>query len=345
MSGIQTIFGGAQFQREGRFADPATLLKVYDALEKGGVRKIDTAHIYGASEEILGQTGGSKRFEIDTKAPGGLIPGSITTQGVQGFAHRSKKLLDVEQVDVYYIHAPDVVPLEEMLAGVNEIYKEGWFKRFGLSNFFARDVQKIYDICKREGYPLPTVYQGDYSAIARKQEEELLPLLRKLDIVSLHNIPLINQLAFQPYSQTIQHTDLKIKSFYAYSPLAGGFLTKSVADITARTGRFAPGQPFGEAYNKRFNKPCFLEALEKWAAVAEREGTTKADLAYRWVKYNSPLKPEYGDGIIVGATSLEQLEQTLAGIGKGPVSEEAAKAIEEIWEGVKSEAVLDLINQ
>jgi aryl-alcohol dehydrogenase-like predicted oxidoreductase len=117
----------------------------------------------------------------------------MTTQGVQGFAHRSKKLLDIEQVDVYYIHAPDVVPVEEMLAGVNEIYKEGWFKRFGLSNFFAEDVQKIYDICKREGYPLPTVYQGDYSAIARKQEEELLPLLRKLDIVSSHKPPsLIN---------------------------------------------------------------------------------------------------------------------------------------------------------
>jgi aflatoxin B1 aldehyde reductase len=344
MSGIQTIFGGAQFQREGRFADPSTLLKVYDALEEAGVRKIDTAHIYGASEEILGQTGGSKRFEIDTKAPGGLIPGSMTAQGVQGFAHTSKKLLDVEQVDVYYIHAPDVVPIEEMLAGVNEIYKEGWFKRFGLSNFLAEDVQKIYDICKREGYPLPTVYQGDYSAIARKQEEELLPLLHKLDIVSLHK-PLINQLGFNHTAKRPSNTDLNNKSFYAYSPLAGGFLTKSVADITSRKGRFAPGATYGEAYNKRFNKPCFLEALEKWAAVAEREDTTKADLAYRWVKYNSPLKQEYGDGIIIGATSLEQLEQTLAGIGKGPVSEEAAREIEEIWEGVKSEAVLDLINQ
>jgi len=186
--GIQIIFGGAQFQREGRFADKAILLKVYDALEKAGVRKIDTAHIYGASEEILGQTGGGKRFEIDTKAPGGIIPGSMTAQGVLGSARRSKKLLDIEQVDVYYLHSPDVVPIEETLAGVNEVYKEGWFKRFGLSNFYAEDVQKVYDICKREGYPLPSVYQGDYSAIARKQEEELLPLLRKLGIVSFVQI-------------------------------------------------------------------------------------------------------------------------------------------------------------
>ena len=98
-------------------------------------------------------------------------------------------------------------------------------------------------------------------------------------------------------------------------------------------------------YNKRFNKPCFLDALEQWAAVAEQEGTTKADLAYRWVKYNSALKPEYGDAIIIGATSLDQLEQTLKGLEGGPVSESAAKAIDEIWEGVKTEAVLDFINQ
>lgn len=79
--------------------------------------------------------------------------------------------------------------------------------------------------------------------------------------------------------------------------------------------------------------------------MAEREGTTKADLAYRWVKYNSPLKAKYGDAIIIGATSLEQLEQTLAVIGKGPVSDAAAKAIDEIWEGVREESVLDLIHQ
>jgi len=79
--------------------------------------------------------------------------------------------------------------------------------------------------------------------------------------------------------------------------------------------------------------------------VAEREGTTKADLAYRWVKYNSPLKAEFGDAIIIGATSLEQLEQTLAGIDAGPLGDAAAKAINEIWEGVKGESVLDLIHQ
>ena len=181
------------FQHQGSFSDPATLQSVYEALEKSGCKKIDTATRYGASEEILGQSGGSKRFTIDTKAPGGIYPGSSTAQGTQDFAQQSKKALQIEQVDVWYLHAPDTVPIEETLKGVNEAYKQGWFKRFGLSNYLAGDVQKIYDICKREGYPLPSVYQGDYSPITRKQEELMLPTLRKLGIVSIDSCDMISK--------------------------------------------------------------------------------------------------------------------------------------------------------
>ena len=135
------------------------------------------------------------------------------------------------------------------------------------------------------------------------------------------------------------------QSFYAYSPLAGGFLVKSKEDIIARKGRLDPSTPYGDLYNKRLNKPSYLEALEKWAAAAEQEGTSKAELAYRWVRYNSDLKPEYGDAIIIGASSLEQLEKTLAIIDKGPLSETAVRAIDQIWESVKEEATLSLINE
>jgi len=71
------------------------------------------------------------------------------------------------------------------------------------------------------------------------------------------------------------------------------------------------------------------------------EGVSKASLAYRWVKFNSPLKPEYGDAIILGAGGNEQLRQTLDTINQGPLSEKAVKAIDELWEGIKHEAPLD----
>lgn len=67
----------------------------------------------------------------------------------------------------------------------------------------------------------------------------------------------------------------------------------------------------------------------------------RADLAYRWVRYNSPLKPEHGDALIVGASSIEQLKETLNSIGSGPLSDKAVKRIDELWDLIAHEAPLD----
>jgi aflatoxin B1 aldehyde reductase len=215
------------------------------------------------------------------------------------------------QVDIFYIHAPDSsVPLSETLAGVNEVYKKGLFTRFGLSNYQAADVEAVYAHCREHNYVLPSVYQGNYSAVARKQDTLLFPTLRKLKI-----------------------------AFYAYSPLAGGFLTKSKQQIADGAGRF--GDALGGMYKDMYAKPAYLEALAEWEAIAQDVGCSKADLAYRWVTYNSPLKPEYGDGIIVGASTLKQLEQTMEGLKAGPLSAEAVKRIDHVWKTVEHEAPLD----
>lgn len=219
--------------------------------------------------------------------------------------------IDLCQVDIFYIHAPDSsVPLSSTLAGVNEVYKKGYFTRFGLSNYQAQDVEAVYNHCKENGYVLPSVYQGNYSAVARKQDSLLFPTLRKLNI-----------------------------AFYAYSPLAGGFLTKTKEQIAEGAGRF--GDVLGGMYKNMYAKPAYLEALSEWEAIAKDTGCSKADLAYRWVTYNSPLKPEQGDGVIVGASSLKQLEQTLEGLKAGPLPEEAVKKIDHIWTKIEHEAPLD----
>lgn len=76
--------------------------------------------------------------------------------------------LPYSSVDIFYLHAPDrSTPYEVALKGINELYKEGKFKRFGLSNFPSYEVAEIVEICKANGYVLPTVYQGMYNAIAR----------------------------------------------------------------------------------------------------------------------------------------------------------------------------------
>lgn len=128
------------------------------------------------------------------------------------------------QVDVYYIHCPDPsLDVSDMLKGIGDAYKAGYFKRFGLSNFKADDVEHIHTLCKKEGYPLPTVYQGNYSAVARRVETELFPTLRKLNI-----------------------------AFYAYSPVAGGLLTKTKEQIiegNKDAGRFGKDHWLSGIYN------------------------------------------------------------------------------------------------
>jgi aryl-alcohol dehydrogenase-like predicted oxidoreductase len=206
-------------------------------------------------------------------------------------------------VDIFYIHQPDhSIPISETLAGINELHQAGHFKRFGLSNYLAADVQAVYDHCKEHSYVLPTVYQGNYNPVARGSEKSLFPTLRKLSI-----------------------------AFYAYSPLAGGFLAKTVEDVEAGKGRFDPETPAGKRNRARYANPTFYAALTAWGEVAKTQGCSQSNLAYRWVTFNSPLKKEYGDAIIIGASSEKQAVETLEGIKEGPLDAEVSERIDDIW--------------
>ena len=217
------------------------------------------------------------------------------------------------QVDVYYIHSPDRrVSWRETLSGLDELYKQGAFKRLGLSNFLGREVDEIVQVAKDNGFVLPSVYQGNYSAIARRTEEELFPVLRK------HNM-----------------------AFYAYSPLAGSFLAKSEGSLFAPNSRFAQTDFTGALYNGMYNKPSYISALTVWGKISESEGISRAELAYRWIVYHSKLQAELGDAVILGARKQQQLRDTMAAIKKGPLSDGAVEGIEAIWAIVKDDAALD----
>ncbi|KAJ9613114.1 hypothetical protein H2200_003055 [Cladophialophora chaetospira] len=313
---IKVVFGTVPIGNSKPWDEEEYINEGFSILQAHGVETLDTARLYGESEKRLGEVKAGDKFVIDTKWTGGFIPGNASRDKIIEDAKDSVAKLGVKQVDIFYLHAPDESSaLEDTLAGVNEVYRTGLFKRFGISNFSATDVEKIIDICNTNGYILPTVYQGNYSPVARLQESKLFPTLRK------HGL-----------------------AFYAYSPLAGGFLTKTAQQIKDGAGRFDENA-VGGMYRSMYMKPAFLEALAKWEGIASDEGCTRAELAYRWVAHSSGLKKHYGDAIIVGASSCEQLEQTLAGIEKGPLSEQALKAIDAVWEGIKHEAPLDNFNR
>ena len=164
-----------------------------------------------------------------------------------------------------------------------------------------------------KGYVLPSVYQGNYNPVSRLNEAELFPLLRKLKM-----------------------------SFYAYSPLAGGFLVKTPEFLAAgNQGRWDKSASYGELYHKLYNKPSMLQALNQWEAISKESGIDKAALAYRWVTFNSHLTTKFGDGIIIGAGRLSQLEETLKWLEDGPLDSKATQQIDKVWDAVKHEAPFD----
>lgn len=215
------------------------------------------------------------------------------------------------------MHRPERrTSLEDTFAGINELYQQGAFRRLGLSNFTPQEVEDVVKLSKERGWVAPTVYQGIYSAVARRCEEELFPTLRR------HGL-----------------------SFYAYSPVAGGFLTKTRESVMTE-GRMAGAQQAAAAadYQRMFNKPGFLDALGVWGDVAAAEGASRAELAYRWLAHSSLLRGDLGDGIIIGAKNAEQFKETIGWIAKGPLSPEAVSKIQGMWDSLKGDAELDLFN-
>ncbi|KAI8814990.1 NADP-dependent oxidoreductase domain-containing protein [Cladochytrium replicatum] len=285
---------------------------IMELLDSAGIKVFDTARMYGSSEELIGKNSVGERFIVDTKHPGGLAPGGATRQSILDLAKTSFEFLKMDQVDVYYLHSPDpATPIAVTLQALNDLYKQGRFKRLGLSNFSAEQVEEVVRVATENSFVVPSVYQGNYSAVWRKQETQLFPTLRK------HNI-----------------------AFYAYSPLAGGFLAKSRAQLTQGSGRFVDDGGFvNSLYRLMFMRPWYLDFIEKWGGISDRTGISKAEMAMRWIVYHSALDAEHGDGVIIGANSMDQLRSTIAGLRKGPLPDDIAKQIEAAWEDIKESAL------
>lgn len=196
-----------------------------------------------------------------------------------------------------------MTPISETLAAVNAIHSRGMFRRFGLSGFPATEVEAIYNHCAEHTYPLPVVYQGSYNPLNRHKETGLLLTLRRLNI-----------------------------SFYAYGTSAGEFLGKSVAQAEEMANENAIVSATCRPYLHNAN--C-LKALAQWNIIAETEGVSPAELAYRWVAYHSALRPDHGDAFIIGASSPGQLDETLSGIKKCSLSDNACASIHKVWEELK----------
>ncbi|XP_040843939.1 aflatoxin B1 aldehyde reductase member 3-like [Ochotona curzoniae] len=313
-----TILGAMEMGQ--RLDAPASAALVHAFLDRGH-KEIDTAFIYtdGQSETILGGLGlglgsGDCKVKIATKAlpmdGRTLKPDSVRYQ-----LETSLKRLQCPRVDIFYLHMPDHnTPIEETLRACHELHKEGKFVELGVSNYPAWQVAEICTLCKKNGWIQPTVYQGMYNAITRMVEKELFPCLR--------------------------HFGLR---FYAFNPLAGGLLTgryKYEDKEKEPEGRFF-GSKWSEVLRNRYWKECHFKGIalvqKALQAAYGSSAPSMISAAFRWMYHHSQLKGTHRDAVILGASSLQQLETNLVAVEEGPLKSEVVEAFDQAWNLVAHE--------
>ncbi|KAI6423362.1 hypothetical protein MCOR21_008227 [Pyricularia oryzae] len=149
-NGISIIFGGACFV-ESTVEEVALWLNV---LERASIKNIDTAELYGHSHFLLGKTGAPSRFTIDTKVPGGLGGDLSTAEAVFQSGKRSLELLGADKAgkypSIFFQYRYTRVPWNETMSGLDKLHKQGAFKRLGLSNFRANQIEEIMQAAKKK---------------------------------------------------------------------------------------------------------------------------------------------------------------------------------------------------
>jgi aflatoxin B1 aldehyde reductase len=282
-------------------------------VKQHGVKEIDTARAYnsGRSEEVLGEVNAHQDFAIATKAPA-FSPGSLAEEKIIDNCNKSLNAMGQGKVDLYYLHGPDTAtPLSQQCKAIGTLYKEGKFDRFGISNIGPEAVQEVYDICKAQGYPLPTVYQGMYNPVARKGETTLFPLLRKLGI-----------------------------AFYAYSPVAGGLFAKPLDQILkpAAGSRFDQMPVFGQMFLKDETMTALRSLAAKCESTKDESGLSLSLMraTLRWMRHHSSLGEK--DAVILGASTEQQIDASLSACEEGPLPAEIVQAFEDLWKECKDGA-------
>ena len=294
-----SVSGGAA-----SLSTPSGITSFLSIVKAHNITELDTARVYasGQSETMLGSAAASHTFSISTKAPA-FAPNSLAYDKIISNCNASLAALKIDKVDIYYLHGPDrATPLTEQCRAIGKLYDEGKFSRFGVSNISDAEVQQIHDICAKEGYVLPSVYQGGYNPIGRGAEATLFPLLRKLGM-----------------------------SFYAFSPLAGGLLAKPLQEVVRpKEGtRFEAMKVFGDIYLTEEIKG----ALERVQRVCDEMGVGLMEATLRWFMHHAGLRD--GDAVILGASTEKQIEGSLKATEGGKLTEELVQAWRELGESLK----------
>src|SRR3954462_8394310 len=181
-SGLVVSAGGLGGNNFGRRIDlDATRAVVNTAMDEG-ITLIDTADIYGESEDFLGKLlrGNRDNLVIATKFGMPLHGPDWEPRGGRRYIHRavesSLRRLRTDYIDLYQLHTPDRgTPIDETLAALDELVHEGKLRYVGISNASGWEVADADWTARPRGLNRFISVQNEYSFRQREIEAEGVP--------------------------------------------------------------------------------------------------------------------------------------------------------------------------
>ena len=272
-----------------------------------GITHFDLANNYGpppgSAEETFGRilrqdlAGYRDELVISSKAGWGMWPGPYGDWGSRKYLiaslDQSLKRMGLDYVDIFYHHRPDPkTPLEETMGALDHIVRQGKALYAGISSYSPEETRRAAHILRKLGTPC-LIHQPLYNMFNRWIEDGLLDVLDEEGIGCI-----------------------------VFSPLAQGLLTNKYLDGIPEGSRAA--KPHG------FLKPAHitdekLDQVRKLNQIAQARGQTMAQLALAWI-----LRHKGMTSALVGASRVEQIEDSVATLSNLEFAEDELAAIDDV---------------
>jgi L-glyceraldehyde 3-phosphate reductase len=301
--GLWYNFGGVDAESNAR----RMLRRSFDL----GITHFDLANNYGpppgSAEELLGRAlktdfaGYRDELIISTKAGWMMWPGPYGEYGSRKYMlaslDQSLMRMGLDYVDIYYSHRPDTrTPLEETMGALDSAVRQGKALYVGISSYNAEQTREAAAILRDLGTPC-LIHQPSYSMFDRWIEDDGL-----LDVLDEEGIGCI-----------------------VFSPLKQGLLTDKYLDGIPEGSRATKE---GSYFREKDVREDLVAKARRLNEIAKERGQSLAQMALAW----TIRKPQV-TSVLIGASSVEQIEENVGMLEQGVFSEEELRAIEDVLNG------------
>ena len=274
-----------------------------------GITHFDLANNYGppagSAEENFGRIFKDDfvpyrdELVISTKAGWGMWPGPYGDWGSKKYLvaslDQSLKRMGLDYVDIFYHHRPDPeTPLEETMATLDLMVRQGKALYVGISSYQADEAAKAIKILKALGTPC-LIHQPKYSMFDRWVENGLL------DVLGQNGVGCI-----------------------PFSPLAQGMLTNKYLKGIPTGSRAASHRGNGAIDEDQVSDDKIKKAVQL-NVLAEKRGQNLAQMALAWI-----LKDKRVTSVLIGASRPEQVLDSIRCLDNYSFSSEELKMINDI---------------